>query len=113
VLRGLLTATCVVIVVLDLAQVLLLGKGLGAVGGAAIYVAVAMGVWRERVVARVVALLMPAIPLAVFAGLLGADTREDLVDAGMIGVFCFQLTAAALAAWGLWRGQVSDGEQMR
>lgn len=111
-LRALLTATAAAIVVLDLGQVVLLGKGLGAIGGAVIYAGVAIGAWRERVFARIVALLMPAIPLAVFAGLMGGDVRENLVDTGMIVVFCFQLLAGVLAALGLWGRRASDEEQM-
>ncbi|MCO4745544.1 MAG: hypothetical protein KC912_12200 [Proteobacteria bacterium] len=92
-----LIGVCALIALIDLAQVPLLGKGLGAIGGAAIYGVSALMLARgERRVWPLIA-AMPLIPTAVFLGLLGEEVRDQLVDVGMIGVFLLQLAAAGLA----------------
>ncbi|MCB9676879.1 MAG: hypothetical protein H6737_17320 [Alphaproteobacteria bacterium] len=93
-----LAAVAIAIAVADLAQVVWLGKGLGAIGGAVIYTGVAVGALRGVRLALWVGLMMPVIPLSVFAGLAGAQARETLVDTGMIAVFTLQVTVAVLAA---------------
>lgn len=92
-----LIGVCALIALIDLAQVPLLGKGLGAIGGAAIYGVSAMLLARGEPRVWPFIAAMPLIPTAVFLGLLGDDVREQLVDIGMIGVFLLQLLAAGLA----------------
>lgn len=92
-----LVALCALIAAADLAQVAVLGKGLGALGGALVYGGSAIALVRGMRRVRWLIAAMPVIPLAVFAGLLGEQTREELVDEGMIAVFVLQLAAALLA----------------
>ncbi len=106
-MRALLVGLALGIVFADLAQVALLGKGMGAIAGAMIYgtiAAMVAGAGRSRIrIGAGVAAAMPLIPLAVFSGLLGVQARETLVDAGMIGVFVLQLGASGAGIALLWQ----------
>ena len=91
-------AVCATIAGVDLLQVIVLGKGLGALGGTVLYGIYATGLLYRRSWAAWTTLLMPVVPLAVISGLLGADLRNQLVDAPMVIVAGLQLLAGAGAA---------------
>lgn len=95
-----MAAICVAIATIDVLQVIALGKGLGAIGGAFLYGTYAFGLVRQRDWAAWATSIMPVVPLAVIAGLLGPELREDLVDRPMLAVAVLQVVAA-LGAGGL------------
>lgn len=93
-------AVAALIASIDLLQVFVLGKGLGAIGGAVLYATVAVALVREQRWAAWVVLLMPVVPLAVISGSLGEQLRSELVDAPMVAVAVLQ-SLASLGASGL------------
>lgn len=105
-MRAALVGLALGIVGADLAQVAVLGKGMGAVAGAMIYGTIAVmvaGAGRTRVrLGAGVAAVMPVIPLLVITGVLGGEARDSLVDMGMLGVFVLQV-GAAIAGIGVLR----------
>lgn len=99
------------IVVADLVQIPLLGKGWGPLGGAAVYGLVAFGLARDVRVAWGVALAMPVVPTAVLSGLLGPAIRARFVDGAMWAVYAVQLVLALVALTALFSPVVrSDGD---
>ncbi len=88
----------------DLAQVLLLAwrpKHWGAIGGAVLYAALALGIGRGHRAPLVVVAAMPALPLTILALSAAGAPLPVAPDAGMVGVLALQLmaSAAAVAAW--------------
>lgn len=97
---GAVATVCATIALLDLLQVGLIGKGMGAIGGCVLYTCLALGLlWHRREAAWVV-LAMPLVPLSVMAGLLGSELRDQLVDRPMMAVALLQIVAS-LGAGGL------------
>lgn len=99
-LRRGLVATALAIATLDLAQVLLLDwrpKHVGALGGAAIYLLVALGVAKGWRAAAFVAAGMPVIPLSVLVAWAAGAAVPVTPDAPMLGILGLQLLASALA----------------
>lgn len=94
---------CACIAFADIAQVVMLGKGFGAIGGAALYAFCTFALVRHWAWIRWPIRAMPLIPLAVFSGLLGTAMRDQLVDAGMLAVFVLQVFAAGAT---LLRGEI-------
>lgn len=93
-----LTVLAAIIATIDAAQVVWLGKGLGAIGGFALYTLFGWGALGGRRWACWGALLLPALPTSILLGLQGPDVMAAVVDRPMVGVFAVQLAAAAAAA---------------
>lgn len=91
------------IVVADLAQVVWIGKGLAALGGAALYGLVAVGLLRDEPRVWWIALLLPVLPTTILSGLAGPTIYANAVDTGMLCVYSLQLALALLAALHLFR----------
>lgn len=95
------------IAVIDALQVVLIGKGWGAIGGTLIYGTVAWRASRGDVRVGWIALLLPLLPTSIVFGLQGQATRDAVVDEPMLVVYGIQLAAAAAAAvnlgWGSGR----------
>lgn len=98
-----------IIAVVDAAQVVWLGKGLGAIGGCALYTSFAWGALRGSRWARWGALLLPALPTSILIGLQGPEVMASVVDRPMVGVYAVQLGAAAAAAVDLAWEVADDG----
>lgn len=101
------------IAAVDLVQVAWLGKGFGAVAGAALYGGVAFGARRGWRGAAWVAVITPVLPATILAGVWGPSVGERFVDRGMIGVFVVQLAAAIAAMFVLRQPGGRDAREMR
>jgi hypothetical protein len=95
--RWVLLAAAASVAALDLLQVIALDwrpKHWGALAGAGLYAAVAVGAWREARWADGVAVVVPVLPLSIlFATALGAKLSV-VPDVPMVGILIFQLVAA-------------------
>lgn len=107
---GIFLATTIVSI--DLLQVVFLGKGWGAVGGAFLYGLVAFLAHRDRWIGWVLAAVLPVIPLTVVSGFAGRRPYEAFVDRGMLVVLAFQLLLALVAIGVLWRSGVRRGTDL-
>jgi hypothetical protein len=111
--RVVLMVCASVISLVDIAQVFVLGKGLGALGGFVIYGAVAIGARSGARWPAVVAMLVPIIPVTVLSGLAGQELRASLVDRPMIAVFCVQIAAFVAGAVLLSQRRAHEGSAVR
>jgi len=101
------------IAIIDALQVVLIGKGWGAIGGTLIYGTVAWRASRGDLRVAWIALLLPLLPTSIVFGLQGAATRAAVVDEPMLVVYGIQLAAAAAAAVNLGSGRGREPDPMR
>jgi hypothetical protein len=76
----------------------------GALAGAALYAAIAIGAWGRRRWAAGLALAVPALPVGVLAATAAGVDLPVTPDAAMVGILVVQLVAAGLAAVALRSG---------
>ena len=98
--RPILVSTCLCIAVIDASQPLMhvwIPKYYGALAGAVLYLAFAIGIYRRVAMARWAVVAMPVIPLTTLALWAAGVPLPIAPDASMIGVLALQLAAAGLA----------------
>jgi hypothetical protein len=111
-IRNALVGATWLVAALDLLQVLILDwrpKHVGALGGAALYLALGLAIRADRRWAAAVVAAMPVVPISVLALSAAGAPLPVAPDAPMIAVLAVQLAAAGLAIGWLRTSRAARG----